>query len=434
MIFTMRKTWSLLLFLGLALSLPSPGHAQLTRGAEFLVNGRTVGRQAVPDVATAPDGHFVVVWVDGGVRGAPSNVMARVLTANGTPRTGDLRVSSLEPGFQDHPRVAMAADGKFVVVWQSRSSAQAQSRVYGRRFDAGGRPAGQRFRLGTGYGRDQFQPDVASAPDGRFVVAWTENDGQFDPEIGYPMTDVLARRFGAGGQPLAKEWTAAGGWYNQYAPAVAMNRSGAFVIAVEDYSESNAHDDGESDAYASTYGPDGTLRHSLFPPIYGGEHVGEEQLDAAVALADDGTVILAWYDSEADDPGDDDYWGNTPGILAQRFDPAGEIAGLLLRTTTSIAGVQKEVALSTAPGGFLIAWTSEAGQDGDGRGVFAQRLAADGTKIGPETALATYIRGNQSLPAVAVAPDGRGLAVWQSMRRDGDDFGVAARRVYLKPR
>jgi large repetitive protein len=434
MICTMRRTWFLFLLLGLVLSLPSASHAQLTRGAEFLVNGRTAGRQAVPDVATAPDGHFVVVWVDGGVRGAPSNVMARVLTANGTPRTGDLRVSSLEPGFQDHPRVAMAADGKFVVVWQSRSSAQAQSRVYGRRFSASGQPAGQRFRLGAGYGRDQFEPDVAAAPDGRFVVAWTELDGQFDPEDDAPMTDVLARRFGAGGQPLAQEWTAAGGWYNQYAPAVAVNRSGAFAIAVEDYSESNAHDDGESDAYAYTYGPDGTLRHFLFPPIYGGEHVGDEQLHAAVALADDGTAVLAWYDSEADDSDDEDYWSNAPGILAQRFDAAGEIAGLLLRTATTILNVQTDVALSTAPGGFLIAWTSEGGQDGDGRGVFAQRLAADGTKIGPETALATYIRSNQSLPAVAVAPDGRGLAVWQSMRRDGDDFGVAARRVYLKPR
>jgi hypothetical protein len=429
-----RKILPCVCVLGIVLGMPSPGQAQLTRGAEFRVNGRAAGRQAVPDVAVAADGHSVVVWVDGGVRGTPSNIMARVLTANGTPRTGDLRVSASEPGFQDHPRVAMAAGGNFVVVWQSRSSAQAQSRVYGRLFNPDGRPAGQRFRLGVGYGRDQFQPDVAAAPDGRFVAAWTELDGQFAPDNGSPMTDVLARRFRADGLPLAPEWTAADGWYNQYAPAVAMNRSGSFVVAFEDYSESNAHDDGDADVYARSYGPDGSFRHVLFPPLYGGPHVGVYQSSAAVSLADDGTALLAWTDSEADDSDDESYWSNAPGILAQRFDAAGETTGPLLHANTTIWNRQTDVSISTAPGGFLIAWTSEAGQDGDGRGVFAQRLAADGAKIGPETALASYIQGNQSLPAVAVAPDGRGLAVWQSMRRDGDDFGVAARRVFVKPR
>jgi hypothetical protein len=89
------------------------------------------------------------------------------------------------------------------------------------------------------------------------------------------------------------------------------------------------------------------------------------------------------------------------------------------------------VIAQAADGSFLIAWMQMDGRDGDGRGVFAQRFAADGSKTGPEVSLATWTAGNQSAPALSAAPDGRGIAVWQSMRRDGDDFGVAARLLEI---
>jgi len=411
----------LFLLLGCSAGLASPAQAQLVRGPEILVNAGTAGNQGAPDVAVAPDGHSVVVWVSGL---APANVMARVLGADGTPRTGDLRVSTNEPDFQDHPRVAMAANGNFVVVWQARASAAEPSRVYGRRFNAAGQPLGPRFRLGTGYHLEQFEPDVASAPNGRFVVAWTENDGKFQPQ-GEPMTDVLARRFAADGHALGTDWIAAGGWYNQYSPSLAMNASGAFVIAVEAYDESDAHDDGSTYVFAMTYGPDGKLLHSIAPAGV----LVFEQTGPAVALADDGSTILAWEDSQADDSGDEGYWGNAPGILAERFDAAGTRTGNVIHVNTTILNVQEEPFLAMAPNGFLAVWTSH----GTPGGVLVQRFALDGSKIGPETVLPTWTDGYQNLPVVAVAPNGRGLAVWQSAGRDGDGLGVAARRIFVQP-
>jgi hypothetical protein len=409
----------LFLFLGVTAGLASPVQGQILRGPEILVNAGRAGSQGAPDVAVAPDGHSVVVWVDGLF---PANVMARVLAADGTPRTGDLRVSTSEPDFQGHPRVAMAANGSFVVVWQARASQLEPSRVYGRRFSAGGQPLGARFRLGIGYHLEQSEPDVASAPNGRFVVAWTENDGKFDGAI--PMTDVLSRRFAADGHPLAADFVAAGGWYNQYAPTVAVNASGAFVIGVEEYSESDAHDDGSTYVYAMSFGPDGKLLHFL-----SGFGVGEgfNQRTPSVALADDGTAVLAFEDDRVDDP-------DSFGLLAQRYDAvAGVAAGPLVHVNTTTKDDQSEPSIAMAPGGFLIAWTSAGGQDGDGKGVFAQRFAADGSKIGPETALASWRSGDQSLPAVSIAPSGHGLVVWQSMGRDGEGLGVAARRVFVTP-
>jgi hypothetical protein len=420
-----RQIYGLLL-LGFLAGLASPVQAQLVRGPEILVNAGKAGSQGAPDVAVAADGHSVVVWVDGLF---PANVMARVLAADGTPRTGDLRVSTSEPDFQGHPRVAMAANGSFVVVWHARASQLEPSRVYGRRFDAGGQPLGPRFRLGIGYHLEQYDPDVASAPNGRFVVAWTENDGKFQP-YGQPMTDVLARRFAADGHPLAADFVAAGGWYNQFSPTVAVSSSGAFAIGVEAYDESDAHDDGSTYVYAMTYGPDGKLLHILSQ--YG---VGEgfNQSAPSVSLADDGTAVLVFEDDRVDDPFDPNDHTDALGLLAQRYDAAGVAAGPLLHVNTTTKDIQSEPSIATSPNGFLIAWTSAGGQDGDGKGVFAQRFAADGSKIGPETALATWRSGDQSLPAVAVAPSGHGLVVWQSMGRDGDDLGVAARRVVVTP-
>jgi len=418
---------SLFLVFGLALSLPAPGRAGLLDGPEFQVNAKSAGRQGAPGVAVAADGHFVVVWVDGGVRGTAANVMARIFAADGTPQTGDIRVSTREPGFQDHPRVAMNPAGAFVVVWSARVSGAPQDvpHVYGRLFAQNGAALAERFRLGAGYGLAQTEPVVARGADGRFVVAWTEDDGRLDPQ-GAHTSDVLARRFGANGHPLALEWTAIGGDQYQLAPAVSVNAAGAFVIAAEEDAQ------GGTQVYAAMYAADGTIQHFAYVP-WAWRYIGSNPRTPAVAMQPDGGFTLVWADSYGDrtlEVRDQDQ----PGVVASRIDNRGEAFSLPFSVNSTVIDVQSEPAVAAAPdGGFVVVWTSTGGQDGDGRGVFAQRFGGNGQKIGPETALATFTAGNQSLPAVAASPDGHGVAVWQSMRRDGDDFGIAARRVSLQP-
>jgi hypothetical protein len=424
-----RRMSSLFLVFGLALSLPAPGLAGLLSGPEFQVNVKSAGRQGAPGVAVAADGHFVAVWVDGGVRGTAANVMARVFAADGTPQTGDIRVSTQEPGFQDHPRVAVNPSGAFVVVWSARRSGAPQDvpHVYGRLFADNGAALGERFRLGAGYGLAQTEPVVARGADGRFVVAWTEDDGRLDPQ-GAHTTDVLARRFGANGHPLALEWTAIGGNQYQLAPAVSVNAAGTFVVAAEEDFGSHAQ------VYAAGYAPDGTIQRFVYVPHYWQSAAGSAARTPAVAMQPDGGFTLVWADSVGDRAAGV-LGPDKPGIVAMQMDnnPSNPF-GLPLNINTTVHDVQSEPAVAAAPdGGFVVTWTSAGGQDGDGRGVFAQRFGANGQKIGPETALATWTTGNQSLPAVAASPDGHGVAVWQSMRRDGDDFGIAARRVSLQP-
>jgi hypothetical protein len=84
--------------------------------------------------------------------------------------------------------VAAAADGRFLVTWQSSLQDGSDFGVFGQRYDSSGTPVGPGFRVNsymTGY---QARSSVAAAADGRFVVAW-HGAGQGD-DLG-----VIGRRF-----------------------------------------------------------------------------------------------------------------------------------------------------------------------------------------------------------------------------------------------
>jgi hypothetical protein len=415
-----RSIPSSLLFLALILGSASTARGQLVRGPEFLINGKTSGAQTDPDVALAADGGFVVVWVDGRAPG-PENIMARVFAADGRPRTGDIRVSASEPGFQGQPRVAASAAGDFVVVWSSRLRENGRSRVYGRLFRAGGQPLGERFPLGRGHGREQSEPDVARAPDGRFVVAWSEQDGFSDPVFLVPTTDVFVRRFSAQGTPRAPELRL-GNRELQLNPAVAINHAGDFVVA---YTEELRDVDAEDldDVYVHRFSSDG---RPLAPArVLAGtqDSFDDPQARPGIALADNRDFVLVWL-GKHDSIDLTALWG-------QRFEAEGWHRGEIFRLTSTTAPptfLPPSIGLA-ADGGFVVAWTGLEGVDGDGLGVFARRFAADGSPLSPETGLARWTAGEQSHPALAVAPGGRGLAVWQSQGRDGDSFGIGARRL-----
>ena len=80
-----------------------------------------------------------------------------------------------------------------------------------------------------------------------------------------------------------------------------------------------------------------------------------------------------------------------------------------------------------AAGDFVVVWQSY-GQDGDRNGIFGQRFNRAGAPLGTEFQVNTYTTGYQERPRVAVGSDGHFLVVWQSEGKDGDGFGIVARR------
>ena len=77
-----------------------------------------------------------------------------------------------------------------------------------------------------------------------------------------------------------------------------------------------------------------------------------------------------------------------------------------VRVNTTVAGCQGFPAVAAAPdGSFVVVWQSQ-GQDGDGWGIFAQRFDRSGTPVGGEVAVNEGTAGDQQAPAVIYDPSG----------------------------
>jgi hypothetical protein len=157
-------------------------------GPEFRVNAFTTGQQFLPSVAGAADGRFVVTWDSPQDIGPSYGVVGQRYDSNGAPAGPEFRVNSYTTANQRGSAVAMAPDGRFVVTWQSRYQDGSNYGVFGQRYDANGAPVGAEFRVNsytTGY---QVGPSPAVAANGRFVVTWGRT-GQGDD------WGVFGRRF-----------------------------------------------------------------------------------------------------------------------------------------------------------------------------------------------------------------------------------------------
>lgn len=181
-------------------------------------------------VASAPDGRFVVVW-EGPVAPADAsdswgqlnmNIWARVFNADGTPRGNEFQVNNQSLGFQWDPVVEMDAAGNFVIAWGSYLKATNKSIIRARRFNAQGVAFGDEFAVNSDAIGSHAVPALAMNLTGAFVVAWTTTvDGN---------ADVYAREFNAAAVPLTQQFRV-----NEYTAdaqtqiAIDMNAAGVWA-------------------------------------------------------------------------------------------------------------------------------------------------------------------------------------------------------------
>ena len=140
-------------------------------------------------------------------------------------------VNSDSKGHQDHAEIAMAPDGRFVVVWEDQSASE-KPQVFVRGFKADGTESFKQFNVSGEPKGTRKSPDVAMASDGSFVVTWAD-DG--DDNGGY---QVHARAFNANGTAKGNAFTVNSvGAHQQINPSIGMNAKGTYFIAYEDNSD-----------------------------------------------------------------------------------------------------------------------------------------------------------------------------------------------------
>ena len=160
------------------------------------VNVNAGGEQAVPVLAVADNGDFVVAWADDTDNNGFFDIFARGFSADGSERLPTFKVNTDSSGQQLTPDIAMAPNGDFVIVWADDADNNNFFQIRGRGFFANG---SQKFGDGSAMNNlgagDQLTPVVGMADDGSFVVAWID-----DPDND-KIFEISARRFTAAGAP-----------------------------------------------------------------------------------------------------------------------------------------------------------------------------------------------------------------------------------------
>ena len=382
--------------------------AQVTPvGTEFQVNTSTVADQDQSAMACDADGNFVVAW-DGYVDGTVYGVLFQRFDSMHNPLGTEFELSS--GGCPDRENVSACRDGAggAVVVWEERRFDGSGDGIVGQRYDSSGGEVGGRFRVNSYTLESQFDPDVACAPGGQFVVAWESRyqDGYED--------GIFGQRFDSAGGAVGTEFQVNSYTnYDQAYAAVALSGTGEFVVVWA----SNVQDGFQYGVFGQRFDSAGARAGTEFQV---NSYTYDSQNYPDLAADADGDFIVVW--SGLDSGG--------RGVLAQRFSSAGTPAGTEFLVNTYSDNDQEYPVVAAAGGGeFVVAWQSFF-QDDSRYGIFAQRFDAAGGFVGSDFQVNTYTSESQQYPSISLTMSGDFVIAWVSRYadQDGDQDGVFAQR------
>jgi hypothetical protein len=292
-------------------------------GAEFeIISGGTLLAQ-MPAVSSAMDGSFVVTWVQGV---GNTGVYARRYDASGNAQGAAFLVNTYSDGYHTTPDVAVGADGRFVVVWESDMSFNDLPALWGQQYDGQGMAVGGRFQI-SDYLDDPTDAAVAMGPDNSFVVTWVTDD-----------TVVFAKKYDWDGTSGASFQANPASVSGLTQPTVAIGGNGNFVVAWT----------GFGNIGAQMFSADGTpLGKAFDPAVTSGNRQSQ---NPGVTMGADGSLVVGWTG----------YKGTTTrinGVYVQRFDAAGKAVGSVLEVSGVTSRQMLSPSVAGSPSGdFAITW------------------------------------------------------------------------------
>lgn len=215
------------------------GRQLMSIGPPFVVDTPENTYKNAIVTSSSSNGSMVAVWVEyaetnNGQDFGVSDIQAQYFNASGNKAGPEIYVAIKVSVSEDQPAVAMDAQGNFVVAWREHEP-NGNTDVLAQKFNASGQaitgviPVG----VGTFY---QHEPSVAMAANGNFVVAYTRDTNDNNP-------DVFAKAYNASGQlltvitvaasPLAESNPKVGAWdmvddYEVAGPSVEYQASGGY--------------------------------------------------------------------------------------------------------------------------------------------------------------------------------------------------------------
>jgi hypothetical protein len=312
----------------------------------------------------------------------------------------EFQVNNVTVGGDFQPAVAQAANGSFVVVWNASDGVHTD--IAARRFSPMGAPLGAAFQVNSYSVGDQSLPVVAADSAGNFVVAWRRS---YDNNP----AGLFARRFDASGTPRGVEFLVNTYTTTGVQPAVAVDSDGDFVVVFSSFLE-DGPDLGVFGRRFASSGAAVGLEFQVNAATIGNQHM------PSVGLDSDGDFVVTWLTDQG--PGG----GN---VLARRFNAAA-VGGAETPVSSFTGGgdVFPRVGVDD-DGDFVVAWSRGSG-DGMAGGIFARRFNALGGPLGDDFLVNQYTPSNQNIPDVAVDGDGDFVVTWESQFQDGSMYAVFA--------
>lgn len=380
-------------------------------GDEFRISPASANGLQVPAVGMDAAGTFVVAWTGGG---SPSyRPLAREYTAAGLPVLDrELVVNPSSFGDLTYTEVAMAPNGNAVALWLRSDGSS--SGVYGQRYIQAAESVPPSI---TAIYDDErialkFGQTIMTAGPAAMTIAFSENlsqaGGPAGPNSVTNPTNYRLTRNGQDVSALVAGVTFGPNPTTTGPEAVLTFRrplpTGDYLLTVRSALQ---------DVYGNALfgGSDYVLDFTVAPvraapggfvqtsTITTGTRYGQRiARDAA------GNYVVVWHAPD----------GSANGIYARRYSAAGVPQGNEFRVNTVTASYQWDPDVAMDPNGnFVVAWQSYS-QGGGSDDIVAQRYSVLGAPVGDEFRVNQFTTGYQRSAAVAVDAAGDFVIAWES--------------------
>ncbi len=327
--------------------------------------------------------HFSVAWQDDNDNDGEADIWLAGLSAWGSYCGGQQRRLHNTGGHQSRPTLGLDGQRNAMVAWESTSSGVRH--ISRRAFRADGSQLFGGHRASSNASSNNRDPEIAVAPDGRFLLAWQETRDD--------VIRIMARGYNADGStriPLQALATSDTG--TPAAPTLGLVGTGGFVCAWAELSADESisircrrfDDDGIAN------GPETVVATGL----------GDQEAHPRIAVDGLGRSYIV-YERGARDV----------MIMGLEADGSERFSERPVPQDTRGDQVRPDIALLN-DGTLIVVWTDDRNQNGLGQ-IRARAFATDGNPVSGDFTVNQRGGGDQRNARVVALVEGGFVATWQ---------------------
>ena len=386
-------------------------------GNDFQVNSYTNNNQNYPKVAVAPDGKAIVVWESEGQDNDGHTVAAQRYHSDGSKWGDEFVVNTETESTQSQPTVAVADDGSHIIFWRSKNQDGSGFGVYAQRYNSAGNEVGDEFRINEETDSNQDLAYAAYHSNGNLMVIW-QSENQ-DGAAGEIYARVYDDEFNDISNGEFRVNTVIAGWQNT--ARIAAVPSGFIVVW-----ESLNIDTERLAIVFKRFDSEGTALMTMEQQVNTRQICDQKNPD--IATQANGNFVIVWEHLE-DPERCSSAQTIVTDITARMYDSNGTALTDEIILSQNTSGNQNLGIATDDRGGFVAVWQGDASSNDSSDEIYGRRLLYTGTPAGDMLTVNSMTDSYQVFPAIAAAPDGILFAVWGSWSGDGNGTSIRARRL-----